>query len=285
LAVRRALARRFVGIDEAGHTWRGRTGAGEAIVMVDVLTLPHGHPYVVVAADVLEAATLDGTLAQVLVCENGEIVLGRFVHRDGQVRIEHAILAGTTMDPVEVQASVWTVGWAADAFRPRMAALATKTVPPPAPPQTPAALRRDAHGHVEITERRVKRFLDERYGGFEHDPAWGYHGAFGSARVFVDVLPVLETSTAVRASSPVLSDIDLSEALALRLLALAADGAFGRFLYVPSRREIWFEHVVLGDDLDPVEFETALEAVARIADGSDEALRAEFGGKRYADLG
>jgi DNA polymerase-4 len=38
--------------------------------------------------------------------------------------------------------------------------------------------------------------------------------------VFVNVVPVLESSTAVRASSPVLSDIDLSEELALELLRL-----------------------------------------------------------------
>src|SRR3712207_7837987 len=52
---------------------------------------------------------------------------------------------------------------------------------------------------------------------------------------------VLETSTAVRASSPVLSDIELSEPLGLRLLQLAGRSPFGRFLYVPSRREVWLD--------------------------------------------
>ena len=102
--------------------------------------------------------------------------------------------------------------------------------------------------------------------------------------MFVDVLPVLEDSTAVRASSPVLSGVDLSDELALRLLELASASPFGAFLYLPSRREAWFEHVVLGDDLDPGELETAIEIVATTADGHDDELAARFGGRRYADL-
>jgi hypothetical protein len=63
-----------------------------------------------------EHPELDGRLARTLVIENAELVLGRFTHADGHVHVEHAILAGTTMAAVEVQASVWTVAWAADAF-------------------------------------------------------------------------------------------------------------------------------------------------------------------------
>ena len=32
-----------------------------------------------------------------LLIENGELMLGRFSHADGAVRIEHAIMAGSTM--------------------------------------------------------------------------------------------------------------------------------------------------------------------------------------------
>ena len=162
---------------------------------------------------------------------------------------------------------------------------ACDATPPPPAPSAPAALRRDAASHLEITDRRVKRFLDERFGGFEHDPAWGYHGGFGSARVFVDVVPVLESSTAVRASSPVLSDIDLSDELAIELLRLSAQRPFGGYSYVPSRREVWFEHAILGDDLDRLELEAAIEVVAEAADGDDDLLAGRFGGARYADLG
>jgi hypothetical protein len=180
---------------------------------------------------------------------------------------------------------VWAVGWAAASFGPRLRALVTEAVPVPPPPQTPAARLRDAEAHVELTTRRVRQHLDARYGGFEHHPDWGFHGAFGSARVFVEVLPVLDDSTAVRVSSPVLSQIAMSDALALRMLALAAEQPFGAFAHVAARDEVWLQHGILGDDLDAVELETAIDTVAAIADGCDDALAAEFGGLRYADLG
>ena len=135
-----------------------------------------------------------------------------------------------------------------------------------------------------MTTRRVHHFLDERFGGFQHHPDWGFHGAFGSARVFVDVLPVLDDSTAVRASSPVVLDIDLTDKLAIHLLELAGEGPFGTYLYLPARREVWFQHAILGDDLDGNEVEAAIEVVADTADGEDDDLVAEFGGRRYADL-
>ena len=284
IEVRRALARSFSGSEPGDHAWRGGVGVGEASVTVDVRTAGDGRPYVQVSAPVVEPHQLDGRLARLLVIENGELVLGRFAHSGAGVRVEHAILAGATMAAVEVQASVWTIGWAASAFQPRLQALLREATPPPSAPQTPAALRRDAAEHVTITDRRVKRFLDERFGGFDHDPSWGYHGGFGSARVFVDVLPVLEESTAVRASSPVLSDVDLGDELALELLRLASERPFGAYSYVPSRREVWFEHVILGDDLDRIELESAIEVVADTADGHDDQLAQRFGGRRYADL-
>ena len=265
IEVRRALARSFTGHDPDGHAWRGEIEIGGAEVTVDVHTMNGGEPYVEVAAPSIEHPELNGRLARTLVIENAELVLGRFTHADGHVHVEHAILAGTTMAAVEVQASVWTVAWAADAFAHRL-----------------EALLREAH--VVITDHRVKHFLDEQFGGFDHDPDWGYHGGFGSARVFVDVLPVLEDSTAVRASSPVLSDVDLTDDLALELMRLAAESPFGCYSYQPARREVWFEHVILGDDLDRPELEAAIQVVADTADGEDDTLAGRFGGRRYADL-
>lgn len=283
-AVRQALAKSFTSSDRGGHAWRGSVGLGDVTVTADVHTLD-GRPYVQISADCVPAGPLDGRLARLIVIENGQTVMGRFALRDGRIRVEHAILAGSTMASVEVQATVWTVGWTAHAFAPRLAALMESQTPPPPAPHAPAALRRDAADHVRMTTERVRRFLSERFGDFEHDPDWGFHGAFGSARVFVDVLPVLEDSTAVRASSPVLSDVDLTDPLALQLLDLADRSPFGAFSHLPARREVWFEHVILGDDLDRVELESAIDVVAEIADGNDDALAAQFGGRRYADLG
>jgi hypothetical protein len=284
-AVRRALVRSFTGVEPAGHAWRGTVGVGDAVVAVDVLALPDGSPYVRALSHVLDVGPLTGRLARTLVIENAELVLGRFTWTAGTVAIEHAILAGTTMAAVEVQASVWTVGWAAAAFAARLRGLLEDSTPVPAAPATPAARLRDAADHVTFTTRRVEQTLERRYGTFEHHPDWGFHGGFGSARVFVDVLPVLDDSTAVRASSPVVVGVDLTDPLALRLMELSSGQPFGGFLYMPSRREVWFQHAILGDDLDERELALAIDAVAGVADGSDDGLAAEFGGRRYADLG
>jgi hypothetical protein len=284
LEVRRALARTFHGAESPGHAWAGSVGVGDAVVAVDVVPR-EGGSIVQARARSIECEAEPGRLARVLASENAELVLGRFAADGGAVDVEHAILAGTTMDAVEVQASVWAVGWAAASFAPRLRALVVEAVPVPPPPQTPAARLRDAADHVELTTRRVRRHLDDRYGGFQHHPDWGFHGAFGSARVFVEVLPVLDDSTAVRVSSPVVSQVTMSDELALRLLALAGEQPFGAFAHVAARDEVWLQHAILGDDLDPLELETAINAVAAVADGCDDELASEFGGLRYADLG
>jgi hypothetical protein len=283
-AVRQALARSFTSLERNGHAWRGTVGLGDTVVEADVLTLESGSAYVLVSSDSTVARPLDGPLARLLVIENSETIMGRFTESEGRIRVENAILAGATMASVEVQSTVWTVGWTANAFGPRLAALMAEQTPVPPAPRPPAATRRDAADHVVMTTERVRRFLSERFGGFDHDPDWGFHGAFGSARVFVDVLPVLEDSTAVRASSPVLSGVDLGDDLALRLVELTRSSPFGRFGYLPSRREVWFEHAILGDDLDRIELESAITVVADVADGNDDELASSFGGRRYADL-
>jgi hypothetical protein len=285
LEVRRSLARSFTGIDPAGHAWRGHIVIGGPVVTVDVV--PHGAqpPYVHAWADVVDAPRCDGLVARTLAVEASELVLGRFAWRYGMYRIEHSILAGTTMAAVEVQATVWAVGWGAEAFSPRLRSLLAEKTPPPPPPETPAARLRDAADHVRLTTERVHYLLDSDYGGFQEHPDWGFHASFGSAHVFVDVLPVLDDSTAVRASAPVVSDVDLTDELALHLLELSSREPFGSFLYLPARREVWFQHVILGDDLDKVEFDAVVDLVSSIADQTDDDLVAQFGGRRYADLG
>jgi hypothetical protein len=284
IEVRRALARTFHGAASESHAWEGSVGVGDAVVLVDVVPR-EGGSLVHARARSIECDAEPARLARVLASENAELVLGRFAASGGAVDVEHAILAGTTMDAVEVQASVWAVGWAAASFAPRLHALVTEAVPVPPPPQTPAARLRDSADHVDFTTRRVRQHLDARYGGFEHHPDWGFHGAFGSARVFVEVLPVLDDSTAVRVSSPVVSQIAMSDELALRLLELADEQPFGAFAHLAARDEVWLQHAILGDDLDSVELAAAIDAVAAVADGCDDALARDFGGLRYADLG
>ena len=102
--------------------------------------------------------------------------------------------------------------------------------------------------------------------------------------MFVSVTHYLEESTAVRVASPVLVDVDLSDALAVDAYRLYADRPVGRFSYLPERRELWLEQVLLGDALNVEELTSAVDAVSGLADGEDDRLQAAHGGRRYQDL-
>src|SRR5262249_52461688 len=153
-----------------------------------------------------------------------------------QVLVEHGILGGHTLEELEVRVAVWAVAWAAGAFGGRVAARLAGQEPVGPPPEPPVSVGRDADTALAWADGWVERVLRQHYGSFEHDPGWGYHGPFGSARVFVSVTPYLEESTAVRVASPVLVDAYLTDALALDAYRLYAERPVGRFSYVPERR-------------------------------------------------
>lgn len=282
--VRTALGRSFQEVAPEGAVWRGLVGPRASEVRVDLATAPDGEPAVRVSATVVGEAAEPGRAARACILENDPVVFGRFVARDGGIAIEQTILGGPTMHADEVRVAVWAVGWASGAFRGRIDRHlfgGEAREPLPLPRVEP---RRGVEERVASSWQRVERFLGARYGAFERDEHWGLHGGFGSARVFVQVRHYLETSTAVIVASPVLLGVDLDEALALDAHAVMGAQALGRFAYVGAERQLWYEHAVLGDDLDPHELYAAIDEVARVADGEDDRLQATYGGSRYADL-
>ena len=103
--------------------------------------------------------------------------------------------------------------------------------------------------------------------------------------MFVDVRPFLGESTIVRVASPVLSrDRALAASSPCAPSRSRAARSSGTSPTSPERQELWFEHTLLGDALDPEEFQLAVDTVARVADGEDDDLAKRFGGLRYADL-
>jgi hypothetical protein len=281
--IRRAL-RTHIGLDPGDAAWRGLVGRAQREVRVDVDAIPDGRLVVSVRAQTAGATASEVAAARAFLLVNGELVLGRLRGTPDGVLLEHAILGGHTLEEHEVLVAVWAVAWAAGAFASRIDARLAGREPEGSPPDPHAEERRNTASALEQSERWVERLLGEHYGSFDHDPAWGYHGPFGSARVFVSVARYLETSTVVRVASPVLVDVDLTDALALDAYRLYADRVAGRFAYLPERRELWLEQPVLGDALDAEELTAAVDAVARLADAEDDRLRATHGGQRYVDL-
>jgi hypothetical protein len=278
--VRRALDGVYEGLPADGALWRCIAGPYRTPVE---LGLEDG-PVVVVRATVVPAPELTGAIARAILFEHDSLMFGRFVHADGAIRIEQGIVGGHTMDDQEVRLAVWGVGWAAGAYRERWQTHLAGGAVLGGDPIAGVAARRGAEERVASTQTRVERFLREHYGSFTFDEAWGYHGAFGSTRVFVSVRHVLETTTVVLIASPVLTQVTLTDALALDAAAITAARPFGRFAFSADRGELWAEHSIVGDDLDPEELTTAIDAVAELADGEDEQLQAAYGGLRYADL-
>jgi hypothetical protein len=282
--VRRALERSFTALEPGDALWRGRAGPAGSEVRVDLEPFDDERAAVRIEARVGEAPEPTPDVAFTCAVQNDALVFGRFRHRGDAVVVEQSVLGGHTLHVQEVRVSVWAVGWAAGAFRDRVrASLAGDMVADPLPlPRVEP--RRGAEERVESARERVERFLRERYGEFEDDPHWGYHGGFGSARVFCTVRHYLETSTAIVVASPLLSGVEATPELAAELHAIMAREPLGRFALSLEHGEVWAEHAVLGDDLDADELHTAIDAVARVADAEDDRLQARFGGRRYADL-
>lgn len=93
----------------------------------------------------------------------------------------------------------------------------------------------------------------------------------------------LDSSTFCRFSSVVLTDVTPTLELLQRLLRLNTEVLFGAFLLFEDTT-IAFSATLLGNDLDPKEFETTLRYVAAIADTFDDPLLDLCGGMRGMDL-
>jgi hypothetical protein len=283
--VRRALDRHFPDTEPGDAVWQGRVGPDEVPLRADVEALEGtSRPLVRLRATALPSP-LDGPLARAMAAEQEGLPLGRLEHNGAGALVTASLLGGPTLDLEECITAAYAVATAAAATGPRIRARLAGQDPgeldlEPEEAEAP----RDAEERLARAEGYVERLLISTYGSFTRDPNWGYNGAFGSARVFVDVRPFLGESTVVRVASPVLSQVELGDALALRALEIADGSPLGRFSYLDERKELWFEHTLLGDALDPDELQLAVDTVARAADSEDDALAASFGGLRYADL-
>jgi hypothetical protein len=281
--VRRALERTFVEEDPRDAAWRGVVGPERVSVRVDVIDDPEGGhaPMVVCSAEILPIPRLTGPLARAILLEHDGFPIGRLRQLRGALIAEEAILGGATLHQDEISVAVWTVGWLAGSMGERIH-LRIGEIEPGLLQQPEVDVRRGAEERVAAVRERVERILLER--DFVDDPDWGLHGASGSSRVFVSIQHHLERSTAIGVACPVLIDVELTDELALAAMEIADRTTIGRFAYTAARRELWFEHTILGDDMQEVELLRACEAVAEVADREDDRLATSFGGRRYADL-
>jgi len=281
--VRRALTA-LREIEPDGALWRGIVGGAGREVRVELETLPDGRTAVEASSPLAPCDALTPALARILLREHDGLVFGRFRVRGGFLEAEHTILGGHTMHDDEVLHAVDAVAWASGAYAGRVQdALAGR--PPTGPPPTPPT--RELRGVDDMlvdAGRRVETLLRDRYGVFERDPAWGLHAAFGSARVFVAVRHYTGRSASVIVHSPVLLGVAPSDELAFAAQSLTDARHLGRFVHAEERGELWLEHALLADDLHAEELTAVIDAIAAIADESDDRLQTAHGGRRYRDV-
>jgi hypothetical protein len=98
----------------------------------------------------------------------------------------------------------------------------------------------------------------------------------GSAMVFVRVR---DNPPLVDVFSPVLTDVDASEQLYVRLSELTHRMPIGRLYY--SNETVWASVPVFGRDFQATHLMLAVQVMTGLADELDDRLHGEFGGKRF----
>lgn len=108
-----------------------------------------------------------------------------------------------------------------------------------------------------------------------------YEVPYRSTRIIVHPLDWTEGRTLLRFLAPILVDVERSPALLERLIELNNTTVFGK--YYMRDGSVFLEHNLLGESVDKRGFRAALASVAHHADHLDDALQAEFGGRKWSE--
>lgn len=103
----------------------------------------------------------------------------------------------------------------------------------------------------------------------------------GSSAVFIEARHWQERYTMVELLSPVLAEVELSEALLTRLNELNEKLYFGKGYW--RHNVVWLAHNLLGDRLDSEELIASVGLMAVAADRLDDELKKQFGGRRFKE--
>ena len=138
---------------------------------------------------------------------------------------------------------------------------------------------------VEATRERVRQMLAESSGGADVLPGGELTFLFESVQVFLNVLDVGENMPVVNVFAVTNVEVPPSPQLYRFVATKANDWVFG---HLGAREEqrgvtIMFRHTLLGEYLDRDELAHAVHAVATTADGLDNEIKRQFGGKLFRE--
>lgn len=143
----------------------------------------------------------------------------------------------------------------------------------------------DAAKTVEDLRSRIEGYLREKKVGFEIRPDGSYKVRHGSTAVLIIPRPWAEKHLLVQLVSAVALNITQITPELTRFLAEENHNLlFGKFSLDPKNNAVWYEHSLLGDNLDPEELFSAIVTIVSTADQYDEKITGMAGGQRVADM-
>ena len=136
---------------------------------------------------------------------------------------------------------------------------------------------------LDILRDKLIGYLEDGLGQYVEDREGDFSIFYESVRVFVCPREWTDGKTIVRIFS--ITNLDVMESAAL-FKFLATENfklLMGHFSYDEENLAVWFEHVLLGEEMSKEELLTALSTVAILADKYDDIIKQKFGGILYTE--
>ena len=139
---------------------------------------------------------------------------------------------------------------------------------------------------VEQVKEKVQRILVEALGSVSIDKDGDFFVRHDSTVVYVRVSELRDDATIVKSWAILLNDVPLTPEVYRWVATEGQEYFFGHARLVETEEgkgRIQFEHILLGDFLDPDELEWAVIALGNTTDQLDDELKAKFGGSRFIE--
>lgn len=132
---------------------------------------------------------------------------------------------------------------------------------------------------------KIQRMLANRFGSVKIDKDGDFVVKNESAFTFVSAIQWNDDQTIVQIRCPMLVDVPITAELTHWIAVEGQRFLFGRTYLNPNEDGkagwVYFQHNLLGDDLDEPELMEALDAVALTSNKLDNELKTKFGGELF----
>lgn len=136
---------------------------------------------------------------------------------------------------------------------------------------------------VTKTRDKVRKLLQQSFGGAFQESGGQFVGRQGSTAVLIQVLPWTAADDAqVQITGWVAQDVTPSVECLSYLLKANHDFVLGAFA-LEGDSSVIFRHSIVGSKLDKKELETSVKAVTVTSDKYDDIITSRFGGKKAGD--